>query len=202
MKINEFNTKERNTMKKRIGSLAMIVLFTTVIFTSCNEAVKPVQEDTSSCILEEEVIAAQKMWGDAIVAIGDAFSKEEDYKAVALKTVNDLYAYDETTVLFKPTKAASMQFRLTKDEAVSYFVEGIVPEDHGFAIQPWNKVRFENAGIFIDDDSAVAMGNYFFTDANTGVEAKVEFTFGYIKDEQGNLLINVHHSSFPYNPAH
>ena len=84
----------------------------------------------------------------------------------------------------------------------SYFVEGIVPEDHGFAIQPWNKVRFENAGIFIDDDSALAMGNYFFTDANTGLEAKVEFTFGYIKGKNGNLLINLHHSSFPYNPGH
>ena len=180
----------------------MIVLFTSVLFTSCNEPVKTEVEDTNSRILETEVLAAQQTWGDAIVAIGDAYTNEEDYKAVALKTVDDLYAYDETTVLFKPTKAASMQFRLTKDEAVSYFVEGVVPEDHGFAIQPWNKVRFENAGIFIDDDSAVAMGNYFFTDANTGVEAKVEFTFGYIKDEQGNLLINVHHSSFPYNPVH
>lgn len=180
----------------------MIVLFTSVLFTSCKEAVKTVEKDTSSRILEEEVIAAQKTWGDAIVAIGKAYSNEEDYKAVAVKTVNELYAYDETTVLFKPTKAASVQFRLTKDEAVSYFVGGIVAEDHGFAIQPWSKVRFENAGIFIDDDSAIAMGNYFFTDANTGVEAKVEFTFGYIKDKQGNLLINVHHSSFPYNPEH
>lgn len=189
-------------MKKGIGSLALIALFASIMFTSCQEPVKNIEEDTSNRILEEEVIAAQKTWGDAIVAIGDAYTSKENYKAVAVKTVDELYAYDETTVLFKPTKAASMQFRLTKDDAVSYFVEGIVPEDHGFAIQPWNKVRFENAGIFIDDDSAIAMGNYFFTDANTGVEAKVEFTFGYIKDENGNLLINVHHSSFPYNPEH
>jgi hypothetical protein len=189
-------------MKKRIGSLAFLVVIMSLLFSACDEHSHAEDKDMSNRILESEVLAAQQTWGDAIVAIGDAFTKEEDYKAVALKTVDDLYAYDETTVLFKPTKAASMQFRLTKDEAVSYFVEGVVPEDHGFAIQPWNKVRFENAGIFIDDDSAVAMGNYFFTDANTGLEAKVEFTFGYIKDDQGNLLINIHHSSFPYNPGH
>jgi hypothetical protein len=121
---------------------------------------------------------------------------------LAQKTVNDLYAYGKSVVLFKPTKASEDQFRGTKEEAISYFVGGVVPEDHGFALQPWNKVRFENTGIFIDDDSAVAMGNYFFTDANTGIEAKVEFTFGYIKDKNGKLLINVHHSSFPYQPVH
>ena len=43
------------------------------------------------------------------------------------------------------------------------------------------------------------MGNYFFTDLN-GVEAKVEFTFGY-KLVEGELRIDLHHSSFPYNPA-
>jgi len=43
------------------------------------------------------------------------------------------------------------------------------------------------------------MGNYYFTDANTGDETKVEYTFGYFKDEQGNLRINVYHSSLPYS---
>jgi hypothetical protein len=82
------------------------------------------------------------------------------------------------------------------------FVTGVVPEDHGFALQPWSAVRFENAGIIIDADSAVAMGNYFFTDANTGKEAKAEFTFGYVRGTDGKLLINVHHSAFPYQPSH
>ena len=63
-------------------------------------------------------------------------------------------------------------------------------------------MRFENAGIVIDDDSAVAMGNYFFTDARTNEEAKVEFTFGYVRGADGELLINLHHSAFPYKPAH
>ncbi len=189
-------------MKKEFGILAIAILFSSILFNSCQESEKKMAENTDNRIKQEEVINAQKTWGDAIVAIGEVYLNHEDYKALAEETVDMLYAFDEGTVLFKPTKAASMQFRLTEEDAVSYFVEGIVPEDHGFAIQPWTKVRFENAGIFIDDDSAIAMGNYYFTDANTGDEVKVEFTFGYIRNEDGNLLINLHHSSFPYNPIH
>lgn len=153
-------------------------------------------------ITEAEVKQAQKVWGDGIVAIGKAYTDKGDYKTVASNHVNSLYAYDTGTVLFKPTKAAEQQFRLNKKDAISYFVTGVVKEDHGFALQPWTKVRFENADIIIDDDSAVAMGNYFFTDANTGKEAKVEYTFGYVRGADDQLLINVHHSAFPYKPAH
>lgn len=153
-------------------------------------------------ITEAEVHEAQRVWGDGIVAIGQAYSDGGDYQALAADHVDALYGYDEGTVLFKPTRAAAEQFRLTEDEALSYFVGGVVDEDHGFALQPWTAVRFENAGIIIDADSAVAMGNYFFTDAGTGQEAKVEFTFGYIRGANGSLLIDVHHSAFPYDPAH
>ncbi|MCV6638219.1 hypothetical protein [Candidatus Albibeggiatoa sp. nov. NOAA] len=158
-------------------------------------------ESAVSPITEAEVLKAQKTWGDGIVAIGNAFTNKEDYKAIAANHVDTLYGYDEGTVLFKPTKAAAQQFRLSESDALSYFVSGVVPEDNGFALKPWSAVRFENAGIIIDADSAVAMGNYFFTDANTGTEAKVEFTFGYVRGEDGQLLINVHHSSFPFNPS-
>lgn len=153
-------------------------------------------------ITEAEVHEAQRVWGDGIVAIGQAYSDDGDYQALAAEHVDTLYGYDEGTVLFKPTRAAAEQFRLTEDEALSYFVGGVVDEDHGFALQPWTAVRFENAGIIIDTDSAVAMGNYFFTDAGTGEEAKVEFTFGYVRGANGDLLIDVHHSAFPYDPAH
>ncbi len=156
---------------------------------------------SAQAITEAEVLEAQKIWGDGIVAIGQAYSNGGDYKALAAGHVDTLYGYDEGTVLFKPTKAAAQQFRLTEEDAVSYFVTGVVEEDKGFALQPWTAVRFENAGIIIDADSAVAMGNYFFTDAGTGQEAKVEYTFGYVRGAGGDLLINVHHSAFPYKPA-
>lgn len=158
------------------------------------------QAAAESCgvITEQEVNAAQKTWGEAIVAIGSAFTEKKDFEKVASNTVDSLYGYEQGEVLFKPTKAAEDQFRGTADEAKSYFVKGIVEEDKGFAIQPWTNVRFENSDVTIDSDSALAMGNYFFTDGNTGKDAKVEYTFGYFKDKDCKLRINLHHSSFPY----
>jgi hypothetical protein len=151
-------------------------------------------------ISREEIDKAQKIWGDAIVEIGKAYTEGKDYKALAKKHVKKLYGYSRGLhVLFKPTKAAKQQFRLTEEEAISYFVTGLVPEDHGFALQPWSKVRFENAGEIFHEDSAVAMGNYYFTDAKTGNEVKVEYTFEYVKDEDGNLVIEVHYSGLPYH---
>ena len=60
-------------------------------------------------------------------------------------------------------------------------------------------MRFENEGLYIDSDSAVAMGNYYFTTPE-GQEVKVEYTFGYIPGKDGQPLINVHHSSLPFSP--
>lgn len=151
-------------------------------------------------ITEAEILEAQETWGAGIVAIGNAYSAGGDYKVIAAEHVDTLYGYDEGNVLFKPTKAAVEQFRLTEDAALSYFVGGSIAEDKGFALQPWTAVRFENAGIIIDEDSAVAMGNYYFTDGNTGEDAKVEYTFGYKRGPDGKLLITVHYSGFPYNP--
>lgn len=151
-------------------------------------------------IAAEEVRAAQKAWGDAIVAIGAAHAAGGDARALAERTVADLYGYDLGPVLFKPTKAAALEFRDTPAEAVSYFVGGEVPEDHGFALQPWAAVRFGEQQLAFDADSAVAMGNYYFTDAASGAETKVNFTFGYAKDAAGRVRIVVHHSSLPYAP--
>ena len=53
------------------------------------------------------------------------------------------------------------------------------------------------ASIFLLDGVALAMGNYFFTDLS-GAETKVEYSFGYIRGPGGELRINLHHSSLPY----
>ncbi len=151
-------------------------------------------------ITAAEVHAAQQDWGAALVAIGQAREQGGDPATRARQEIARLYAYDLGPVLFKPTKAAQLPFRDTLDEAVSYFVGGAVPEDHGFALQPWAQVRFGDQDIFCDADSAVAMGHYFFTDARTGAETRVEFTFGYRRDAAGRLRIFLHHSSLPYAP--
>lgn len=41
------------------------------------------------------------------------------------------------------------------------------------------------------------MGEYFFTTTD-GEDVKVEYSFGYIRDANGDLKINLHHSSLPY----
>jgi len=158
---------------------------------------------SSECITEAEVVQAQKEWGDGIVRIGKAFTEKGDYSKVAMEHIQNLYGYDLSSVLFKPTLASIEQFRGTFDAALSYFVGGneTYPEDKGFAIAPYTKVRFENSGIINNScNMAVSMGNYYFTKTN-GEEIKVEFTLGYVKDADGKLRIVVHNSALPYNPG-
>ena len=145
-----------------------------------------------------DVEGAQKAWGEGIVAIANAHKNDGDYVGIASNHVNTLYAYQMGPVLFKPTLAAIDQFRPTFDTALSYFVasNNACPEDKGFAIKGWTNVRFENSDVIIDGGTALAMGNYYFTDPQ-GAEVKVEYTFGYIEDDQGNLRIQLHHSSMP-----
>jgi hypothetical protein len=141
---------------------------------------------------------AQRAWGEGIVAIATAHTNGGDYIGLATDHVNTLYAYQMGPVLFKPTLAATDQFRPTLQTALSYFVasNNACLEDQGFAIKGWTSVRFENSDIIINGNTALAMGNYFFT-GQEGFEVKVEYTFGYILDDNGGLRIQLHHSSMP-----
>jgi hypothetical protein len=152
-------------------------------------------------INESEIVKAQEMLAEQIVSIGKAYLKNDNYRKIAEKMIDDLYGYQEGPVLFKPTKACEKQFRMTREGALSYFIGGNVqfPEDHGFALKPWKKLRFENEGYIIDKTHALTMGNYYFTDLNNN-EIKVEFTIGYFISCGGNLKIHLHHSSLPYKP--
>ena len=144
-----------------------------------------------------QVEAAQATWGQGIVGIGEAKLSGGDYRKAAAELINELYAYEEGPVAFKPTLAAEDQFRGNFDEALSYFVGGDLAEDKGFAIKPWTNVRFENEEVIINGPQAIAMGNYYFTTTD-GEVVKVEYTFGYMQDGD-DLLINLHHSSLPYS---
>jgi hypothetical protein len=180
----------------RIASVVIMGSLMAVL-TACGQSESGPQK--SAAISEADVLAAQKKWGDGIVAIGDTYQAGGDYAARASQHINDLYAYGKSEVLFKPTLASDEQFRATFGGALSYFVGGEIEEDKGFAIKPWSAVRFGEQQIFTDSDSAVAMGNYYFTPDGTSEEVKVEYTFGYIRDDKGDLRINVHHSSLPHS---
>ena len=157
---------------------------------------------SSECITEAEVIDAQKEWGEGIVRIGKVYAEGGDYEQAAEDHIQDLYGYDLSSVLFKPTMASIDQFRGTFDGALSYFVGGnaTYPEDGGFAIAPYTRVRWENSGIINNScNMAIAMGNYYFMKED-GEEVKVEFTLGYVKDARNKLRIVVHKSALPYSP--
>lgn len=182
-----------NSMKAVLGGFAGLA-----IAACASTAVADNSETTATGITEADVVAAQTEWGNGIVAISSVHSSDGDYKARATEHINTLYAYGDTAVMFKPTLAADDQFRETFDEALAYFIGKEGTEDTGFAIKGWTNVRWESNGIYTDGDSAMAMGNYYFTGPDGG-ETKVEYTFGYVLDEEGDLVINLHHSSLPYS---
>ena len=151
-------------------------------------------------ITEQQVKEAQTKWAQGIEKISQVYLAKGDYKKAAEDHIDALYAYGISEVLFKPTLASEDQFRETKEEALSYFVGGIIKEDKGFAIKPWKKARFGEQQIIVHGSEAIAMGNYYFTPVDSDEETKVEFTFGYMLDKHGNLRINAHHSSLPFMP--
>lgn len=146
-------------------------------------------------ITSNEIKLSQEVWGNGVVEIGAENQSGGDAEARARRHVDELYNYQNGPVLFKPTMTVDIPFRDTPEGAVSYFVGGNsnFPEDHGFAIKPWSKVRFENSRI-IEGPQAIANGMYYFTGPD-GSETPVVYTFGYVRDNQGQLRINVHHSS-------
>lgn len=181
----------RTIMKAAIGGAAAIAMAACATTASADNA-------EAAGITEADIVAAQTEWGNGIVAIASVHSEGGDFAARATEHINTLYAYGDTAVMFKPTLAAEDQFRETFDEALSYFIGTEGTEDSGFAIKGWTNVRWESNGIYTDNDSATAMGNYYFTGPD-GSETKVEYTFGYVLDDEGALKINLHHSSLPYS---
>lgn len=184
-------------------ALPMIALASPSLAKPAKSAPPVTAAPAQPCITEREVVEAQKAWGEGIIAIGKVYREGGDYTAAAAAHINRFYGYDLSLVLFKPTLASVDQFRTSFDSALSYFVGGnpSFPEDKGFAIKPWTKVRWKNYGIVNNScNMAVAMGNYWFTPADGGADTKVEYSFAYVRGEQGDLKIVVHHSSVPFNP--
>ena len=149
-------------------------------------------------ITKTDIQNAQKMWGDAVVSIGKA--KDQNVKEVAKKAIEAAYAFEIGPILFKPTLASAQPFRSDLEGTLSYFIDSDpkYAEDKGFALKPWTKVRFDNYSVKLFGNKAIAMGHYYFTDTD-GKETKVEYTKGYVKTAEGQVLIFLQHSSLPYS---
>ena len=205
------------------------------VLTSCNQAAERIKEETTSIVSQtsdkvqkviddlglvyvqegaqdiityDEVNAAQQAWCDALVKIGKLKEDGGDYKGFAEQVLSDAYNYDNGKVFFKPTLAYGEQtFRNEKKGALAYFIGGdpAYPNDKGFALTPWVKARYDNAGdknegIQIYGPVAITMGNVWVT-GKDGKEVMVDKTWVFKKGKDGKLKIIVHKSSLPFAPA-
>lgn len=167
-----------------------------------------VEEGAQTIITYDEVNAAQQAWCDALVKIGKLKEDGGDYKTFAEQVLTDAYNYDNGKVFFKPTLAfGEKTFRNDKKGALAYFIGGDAeyPADKGFALTPWVKARYDNAGqnnegIQIYGSVAITMGNVWVT-GKDGKEVMVDKTWVFKKGKDGKLRIIVHKSSLPFQPA-
>jgi hypothetical protein len=153
-------------------------------------------------ITEPEVRAAEKAWGEALVAISRDYETGgiEKARATASAVLDTAYGYNLGPVLFKPTLTREPQtFRLTKDGALAYFVghDPRYPNDTGFALKHWREVEVKDVGVQINGDVANTMGKVMMRD-RAGKVTTVDKTWVFKKDEEGVVRIIVHHSSLPY----
>lgn len=216
-------------------NLMLYALTAGLIFTSCNEATQTAKEEAKAVVQQtneqvqqvindlglvyveegaqdiityDEVNAAQQAWCDALVKIGQLKEEGGDYKAFAEKVLSDAYNYDNGKVFFKPTLAFGDQtFRNDKKGALAYFIGGDpdYPNDKGFALTPWVKARYDNAGadnqgIQIYGSVAITMGNVWVT-GKDGKEVMVDKTWVFKKGKDGKLRIIVHKSALPFKPS-
>ncbi len=215
-----------------IKNFILILLFA-VSLTACNQVVEKAKEEAQSVVTQtnekvqsvidqfglvyveegaqdiityDEVNAAQQAWCDALVKIGQLKEEGGDYKAFAEQVLSEAYNYDNGKVFFKPTLAFGDQtFRNDKKGALAYFVGGdpAYPNDKGFALTPWVKARYDNAGsdndgIQIYGSVAITMGNVWVT-GKDGKEVMVDKTWVFKKGKDGKLRIIVHKSALPFS---
>lgn len=173
-----------------------------------DHSAKPASSMTAATyapITTAEVEAAQRAWGDALVAIATEHDTngQNAAKRLAETVIDTAYAYNMGPVLFKPTLANGQQtFRTTRDGALSYFVGGDsnYAGDSGFALKGWRSYEVKNAGILIMGNSATSMGHVTVIDAK-GNRTTVDKTWGYVRGPDGKLRIVLHHSSLPYQAS-
>ena len=153
-------------------------------------------------ILEKDLSTARTAWGNGLLEISKSFEADgiEMARKVAGNMLDTLYGFDLGQVLFKPTLSSGSQtFRPTKEGALSYYTgqNSVYPNDVGFGVLSWREFNSNTSAIFIDDTVALWMGSFTLIDRD-GKVTKVEKSWGYKLDDDGNLRIMLHHSSLPY----
>lgn len=198
--INEcnFRRNKKETKEKNMKSVTDNNLNRNL--SSQNKTYK--QFKSKPTIEKSEVMEALEKWGEGLLSISRAHATQEDYISVAKRMLEGVYAFKEGDILFKPTLASVNPFRTTFESALSYFIGGNdkFSEDRGFALNSWVNVKFEIAGIITSEKQALVMGNKILKQLNGNITV-ANFTMGFIRSSNGELKINLHHSSLPYTPS-
>jgi len=191
-------------MNTVIVVICLIVLFALLLLIMINHGSNSNERvNNKKPITYNDIVNAQKNWGNALVAISKAYEKNgiKGAAQVANQALDSAYGYNLGPVLFNPTLTSGKHvFRPTREGALAYFIGGNPNfPDKGFAIKGWRSVSTKPAAYFIDGDIAMWMGNVFLTDKN-GKVTMVDKSWGYKRDKDGTLRIVLHHSSLPYEP--
>lgn len=175
---------------------ALFVLTLSVVIISCNQSTD--QLPITERITESEIKKIQNELSLSLIGIGNAYKNEGDYKATAVRHIERFYGFDDGKVLYKPYRTMNKPFRTTAEGALSYLIgdNAAFPEDEGFAIQPWIRIRWENAGIINDSNIAIAMGTAYFEHEN-GSETRKNYTLCFKRNPQGDLKIITQKTSSP-----
>ena len=202
-----FDTDAAFSMISRFCSLVVSSACAALCFTSLAGEARPAL--MTDVIKASDVKAAVGGWCDALLAISKVHNKSgiQKSKPLAAEVIDAAYAYQLGPVGFKPTWAkGDSTYRETREGAISYFV-GDDPsyDDIGYAIgspgsvrAPWVKCVPEFAVIQSFGNTANTSVRVHF-EAADGYKSTADKTFGYIRDDDGNLRIIVHHSSTPFS---
>jgi hypothetical protein len=165
-------------------------------------ALPPVLQAKNKPQVTEKMISnAVHSWCDGLLLISKTDMEGKDAVQVAKKVIDSAYNYDQGKVLFNPTLSFGDQtFRLTKEGALAYFVGGNdkFPNDSGFARKNWVKCEFDTAGVMIEGNIGIYMGNVHLTNLG-GQKTTVDKTFVF-KFVNGKPKIILHKSALPFNP--
>jgi hypothetical protein len=203
---------KRLTMIQKSQISAASAVLAALLASACSKAPEaPKVEATPAVVARapitvEDVNAAQQGWCDALISIAKAHADGGDYKAIATAVLSNVYNYDAGIVLFNPTLTFGAQnFRLDKEGAAAYFIGGNpkFPNDSGFALKPWVNCSYtnagNNAGVMIEGDIAMTMGNVTLID-NKGAQTTVDKFFAFKRGADGKLKIIAHKSALPFVP--
>lgn len=183
------------------------------------------KNEDKNCVSEAEMEAHQANWTKTLKTIGEMYVKNGqnctgtggDIQAYTQKQLLALYAFNESSVHFRPSLTTSPNiFRDTLSKAESYFIgpcaKTPVTGDKGFAFAyhtdpttptNWNgfsDIKFVDLTYSVNKSfchNSVAQGQATFTASASQNATTVDKSFNYGRMEDGSVKLTLHHSSLP-----